>query len=55
MELLENGKQFRVSTINQSPENVYVKKAELNGKKLDRLWITHNEIKAGGTLVFYMY
>jgi predicted alpha-1,2-mannosidase len=52
---LENGKQFTVSTINQSPENIYVKKAELNGKKLDRLWITHEEIMAGGTMVFYMY
>ena len=51
---LENGKQFTVSTVNQSPENVYVKKAELNGKKLDRLWITHGEIMAGGTLVFYL-
>ncbi|MCU0409901.1 MAG: GH92 family glycosyl hydrolase [Bacteroidales bacterium] len=51
---LENGKQFTVRTINQSPEKVYVKKAELNGKKLDRLWITHGEIMAGGTLVFYM-
>ena len=51
---LENGKQFTVRTVNQSPENVYVKKAELNGKKLDRLWITHGEIMAGGTLVFYL-
>jgi putative alpha-1,2-mannosidase len=51
---LENGKQFTVRTVNQSPENVYVKKAELNGKKLDRLWITHGEIMEGGTLVFYM-
>jgi predicted alpha-1,2-mannosidase len=52
---LENGKQFTVSTINQSPENVYVKKVELNGKKLDRSWIAHDEIMEGGTLVFYMY
>ncbi len=49
-----NGKQFKIITVNQSPENVYVKKTELNGKKLDRLWITHGEIMNGGKLVFYM-
>ena len=46
---LENGKQFRISTINQSPENVYVKKIELNGQKLDRPWITHGRDNAGRT------
>lgn len=51
---LENGRQFIISTVNQSPENVYVKKTELNGKKLDRLWITHDEIMQGGKLVFFM-
>ncbi len=52
---LENGKKFSVSTINQGPENVHVRKIELNGKKLDRLWITQQEIMNGGTLVFYMH
>ncbi|MRR20483.1 glycoside hydrolase family 92 protein [bacterium] len=51
---LENGKQFTISTVNQSPENVYVKKTELNGKRLDRLWISHDEIINGGRLVFFM-
>ncbi len=51
---LENGKQFTISTVNQSPENVYVKKTELNGKRLDRLWINHDEIINGGRLVFFM-
>jgi len=46
--------QFSISTVNQSPENVYVKKAELNGKSLDRLWINHDEIINGGRLVFFM-
>ncbi len=52
--ILENGKQFLISAVNQSPDNVYVKKAMLNGKKLDRLWITHSEIMNGGKLEFFM-
>ena len=51
---LENGRKFTVTAVNQGPGNVYVKKAELNGVKLDRLWITHDEIMQGGSLVFYM-
>ncbi|MDM8004443.1 MAG: glycoside hydrolase family 92 protein, partial [Bacteroidota bacterium] len=51
---LENGKTFTVTAVNQAPENVFVRKTELNGTKLDRLWITHDEIMQGGRLVFYM-
>ena len=51
---LENGLTFTVSAVNQSPGNVFVRKIELNGQKLDRLYITHREIIDGGNLVFYM-
>ncbi len=51
---LENGKTFTVTAVNQGPENIYIKKVELNGKRLDRLYITHGEIMQGGSLVFYM-
>jgi predicted alpha-1,2-mannosidase len=51
---LEGGKTFVVEAINNSPRNVYVSRAELNGRKLDRLYITHKEIVQGGKLVFYM-
>lgn len=51
---LENGKAFSVKAVNQGTENIYVRKAELNGTKLDRPWITHDEIMQGGSLVFYM-
>jgi predicted alpha-1,2-mannosidase len=51
---LENGKTFTVSAINQGPLNVFVKRTELNGRKLDRSYITHDEIMQGGRLVFYM-
>jgi putative alpha-1,2-mannosidase len=51
---LENGKTFTIEAKNQSDKNVYVAKAELNGKPLTRLYITHDEIMNGGTLTFYM-
>jgi predicted alpha-1,2-mannosidase len=52
--VLENGKTFSIEAKNQSERNVYVQKVELNGKVLDRLYITHEEIMKGGTIVFYM-
>ena len=51
---LENGKTFSIKAKNQSDKNVYVEKIELNGKPLNRLYITHSEIMNGGKLVFYM-
>jgi len=32
----------------------YIKSASLNGKPLDRPWISHDEISGGGTLVLEM-
>ncbi|MEA1888028.1 MAG: GH92 family glycosyl hydrolase [Bacteroidota bacterium] len=52
--MLENGKTFKIKTVNQSADNVYVDKVTLNGKKLDRLYLTHSEIMSGGEVVFYM-
>lgn len=51
---LENGKTFTVNTKNQGEKNVYVQKVLLNGKQLNRNYITHSEIMNGGTLEFYM-
>jgi len=51
---LENGKTFSIEAKNQSDKNVYIQKTELNGKPLNRLYITHSEIMNGGKLVFYM-
>ncbi|SDJ05455.1 alpha-1,2-mannosidase, putative [Pedobacter sp. ok626] len=51
---LENGKQFTVEAKNQSTKNVYVKQVLLNGKVLNRLYITHAEIVGGGKLTFVM-
>ncbi len=51
---LENGKSFTIKTVDQSEENVYIEKVELNGNLLDRVYIHHDEIMNGGELTFYM-
>jgi putative alpha-1,2-mannosidase len=51
---LENGKQFIIDVKDQSGKNVYVKKIELNGKVLNRLFLNYADIAQGGTIVFYM-
>jgi predicted alpha-1,2-mannosidase len=45
---------FTIITENNSPENVYIQRVTLNGKDLQRSWITHAQITAGGELVFQM-
>ena len=51
---LENGKQFTVIAENNSPQNIYIAEAFLNGQPLTRSWIDHSEIVAGGELRFVM-
>lgn len=51
---LPNGRSFQISAKSFSQANIYVKKVTLNGKDLKRCFITHEEILAGGHLVFEM-
>jgi len=48
------GRQFTVRARNNSATNVYIRSAKLNGRTLERAWITHAEIVAGGTLDLVM-
>ncbi|WP_394677101.1 GH92 family glycosyl hydrolase [uncultured Sphingobacterium sp.] len=48
------GTQFVIKTENNSPENRYIQKAELNGVSYNNCFIDHNEIMRGGTLVLFM-
>ena len=48
------GGQFTVIAKDNSPENMYIQSASLNGKPLTRTWITHDQIANGGTLVLQM-
>ena len=49
---LDNGNQFTVKAKNLKPENGYVKSVTLNGRPLERSYITFDEIYGGGELVF---
>ena len=46
-----NGKAFSIQVENYDDNNYYIKQIALNGKKLERNWLTHQEIMAGGKLI----
>ncbi|MFZ1730484.1 MAG: GH92 family glycosyl hydrolase [Bacteroidota bacterium] len=51
---LDGGRTFTIKTQGQGSENVFVRSVILNGVQLDRRYITHAEIIAGGTLEFVL-
>lgn len=51
---LANGKNFRILAKNNSNENIYIKSAKLNGKLLERLFFSHEDLLNGGTLELEM-
>lgn len=51
---LENGNTLKIEAENQSDKNVYVRKVLVNGKEINRNYITHSEIINGGTIKFVM-
>lgn len=51
---LGNGKVFEVVARNNSPANMYIQSATLNGKPWTRPWFSHADIAHGGTLVLTM-
>lgn len=48
------GKQFTIITHNNSSENVYIQKAELNDKDLNCFWFTHEVYSKGGKLELWL-
>jgi len=48
------GGKFTVVAKGNSPRNLYIQSATLNGRPYTRSWITHNQIVAGGTLELQM-
>ena len=48
------GKEFSIEAKGLSNENYYIQSATLNGESLNRCWLSHEEITAGGKLVFEM-
>ncbi len=51
---LPNGRRFVISTAGLADANRYIQSVTLNGRPLDRTWIGHDEITAGGELHFVM-
>lgn len=51
---LENGSTFEIEALNHGGSNIYTKRVLLNGSPLDRNFIHHSEIMAGGKLTFEM-
>ncbi len=51
---LENGRSLSIEATDQSEKNVYVKRVVLNGRPLNRSYLTFEEINAGGKIVFEM-
>ena len=51
---LDNGKKFTVKAKNLKPQNCFVQSVTLNGKPLERSYITFEEVYHGGELVFTM-
>lgn len=51
---LPGDKSFTIVARNNSPDNIYIQSAELNGKPYGKSFITHPDIVAGGELTFVM-
>ena len=51
---LEHGRSFIIEAPGTSAANLYVQSAELNGRPIDRAWLTHEEVANGGRLVLRM-
>jgi len=50
----ENGRTLSIEARNQGDWNVYVTKVILNGRQLNRDFLTYTDITNGGKLVFFM-
>ncbi|HEY8998440.1 MAG TPA: glycoside hydrolase domain-containing protein, partial [Edaphobacter sp.] len=51
---LPNAKTLTVRATELSETNAFVKDVKLNGRSLDRSYVTHEELMAGGVLEFVM-
>ena len=46
-----NGKNFTIEVKNYNKDNYYIQRATLNGKEINRNWLTQKELTTGGKLV----
>jgi putative alpha-1,2-mannosidase len=48
------GKTFKIKSHNNSKENCYIQRAELNGQPLDACWFHHRDFAKGGLLELWL-
>lgn len=51
---LENGAEFRIRAVRENPESHRIQRVSLNGEAYSKSYIRHQDILAGGELVFYL-
>jgi predicted alpha-1,2-mannosidase len=51
---LQNGKDFVIEAPGVSDENLHIQSVKVDGQPLNRSWVKHNEITAGGKLSLEM-
>ncbi len=51
---MEDGKKFVIEADGNSADNVYIQSGTLNGRQLDKNFITYDDIARGGSLKFVM-
>ncbi len=49
-----SGGKFVIEAKNNSPKNLYIQSAQLNGQSLDKPWILHEKVVKGGKLTLNM-
>lgn len=49
-----SGDKFVIRTMNNSPDNTYIQRAQLNGQNWDRFWFPHDTFKKGGLLEIWL-
>jgi predicted alpha-1,2-mannosidase len=52
--VIGKGRTFTIQANNNSKENKYIQSATLNGKQINKTWLSHQEITKGGLLIFEM-
>jgi len=51
---LENGNTLKIRAEGQSVKNIYVQRVEVDGRRVERRHLTHEQLMAGGDIVFFM-
>jgi putative alpha-1,2-mannosidase len=48
------GRELIIRTLNNSPDNIYVQSASLNGERLGKYWVKRNALLKGRELILEM-